>query len=33
MNSYRSLLVPLLNEKLPNDMRETIAGKFDKMIR
>ena len=28
-NSYGSLLVPLLNEKLPNDMRERIAHKFD----
>ena len=28
-NSYGSLLVPLLNRKLPNDMRERIARKFD----
>ena len=31
-NSYGSLLVPLLNEKLPNDMRERIARKFDKNV-
>ena len=28
-NSYGSLLVPLLNEKLPNDMRERAAREFD----
>ena len=27
-NSYGSLLVPLLNEKLPNDLRERIAYNF-----
>ena len=31
-NSYGSLLVPLLNEKLPNDTRERIARKFDNNI-
>ena len=31
-NSYGSLLVPLLNEKLPNDMRERIARKFDNNV-
>ena len=31
-NSYGSLLVPLLNEKLSNDMRERIARKFDNNV-
>ena len=31
-NSYGSLLVPLLNEELPNDMRERIARKFDNNV-
>ena len=31
-NSYRSLFVPLLNEKLLNDMRERITRKFDNNV-
>ena len=31
-NSYGALLVSLLNEKLPNDMRKRIARKFDHNI-
>ena len=31
-NSYGPLLVPLLNGKLPNDMRERIACKFDNNV-
>lgn len=31
-NSYSSLLMPLINEKLPTDIRVTIARKFESEV-